>query len=163
MSSVISRRCACQLLAGSPALQAIGAPAPTSTGIEAWFPTPAHQLVFRNWDLVPLDRIASALGCDGRVVKALARSMSLPVQQLAPERWSRMRFSALRRNWDFVSFPQLTRLLEMSESEITRLLAEDAFYVSHLGPKPDCPPITAPRPGSIRPLPWFVPSAAGGA
>src|SRR4051794_31118715 len=46
------------------------------------FPTLAHQLVWRNWDLVAADRIARALSCNVVTVHRLARSMGLSTQTL---------------------------------------------------------------------------------
>ncbi len=47
------------------------------------FPTRAHQLVWRNWDLVPVARIARALDCRAAAVNKLAQDMHLaPPQSL---------------------------------------------------------------------------------
>lgn len=125
---------------------------------EPYFPTAAHQLIWRNWDLVPAERIAAALSCRKSAVYTLAKAMALEPQHLLPEYWSRLRFKALRRNWDFVPFSQLTILLRMSKKEINQLLHQDAFYISNLGPKPDCPVIRIePSPFSSQPIPHFRP------
>jgi hypothetical protein len=109
-----------------------------SSGVEPYFPSAAHQLVWRNWDLVRLETIAAALGSTPASVATLARAMGLGPQRVAERYARRLRFKTLCRNWEFVPFDQLTILAHMSESEITELLAHDAFYVGHLGPKPDC-------------------------
>ncbi|MBN9658583.1 MAG: hypothetical protein J0H49_10420 [Acidobacteria bacterium] len=100
------------------------------------FATLAHQLVWRNWDLVPLQRIAKALSCPSSAVVPLAREMGLTPREPDQRHARRQRFQVLRRNWTFVPMEQLTVLVNMSEEEITALLAEDAFYNGHLGAKP---------------------------
>ncbi len=105
------------------------------------FPTMAHQLVWRNWDLVPAGRIARALSCNVATVHRLAQSMGLPSQAVDERFAPRQRFQILRRNWTFVPMEQLTVVAGMTTAEITSLLGEDAFYNGHLGPKPDVPRI----------------------
>lgn len=100
------------------------------------FPTWAHQLVWRNWDLVPVARIALTLACRAATVIKLAQQMHLPRQSLEARYARRQRFLILRRNWTFVPTSQLTVLANMAPAEITELLAEDAFYNGHLGPSP---------------------------
>ncbi|MCE5309869.1 MAG: hypothetical protein LLG20_19720 [Acidobacteriales bacterium] len=106
--------------------------------VEPYFPSAAHQLVWRNWDLAPAERIAEALGATRSNVQAQARSLGLGRQSVDDRFARRLRFKTLCRNWDFVPMEQLSVLARMSESEITELLAHDAFYAGHLGPKPDC-------------------------
>ncbi len=112
--------------------------AKSNPAFEPYFPSAAHQLVWRNWDLVPVERIADALGATRASVEALARGLGLRPTRVDERFARRLRFKTLCRNWDFVPMEQLTVLARMSESEITELLAHDAFYVGHLGPKPDC-------------------------
>ncbi|WP_321475039.1 hypothetical protein [uncultured Paludibaculum sp.] len=100
------------------------------------FASLAHQLVWRNWDLVPAQRIAKALSCPLATVGELATEMKLGRQETDARYARRQRFQILRRNWTFAPMEQLTVLANMSEAEITALLAEDAFYNGHLGPKP---------------------------
>jgi hypothetical protein len=134
MAHILDRR---EFIGASSMALAAGAASP-GCGIEPYFASAAHQLVWRNWDLVPMERIAQALGAKPSSVATLARSMGLGRQQVSERYARRLRFKSLCRNWDFVPFDQLTVLARMSEGEITELLAHDAFYVGHLGPKPDC-------------------------
>lgn len=120
-------------------------PASDTSLLRAPFPSLAHQLVWRNWDLVPAERIARALGCPAPAVARMAADMLLPPQKLAPRYAHRQRFLVLRRNWYFVPMVQLTILAQMPEAQITSLLAEDAFYAGHLGPKPNLAPVAVPR------------------
>jgi hypothetical protein len=58
--------------------QFAGAAAPArgrpSSPLEPYFPSTAHQLVWRNWDLAPVECIAEALGATRANVQALACS-----------------------------------------------------------------------------------------
>ena len=51
---------------------------------------------------------------------------------------------------------QLTVLTDICGAQITALLAEDAFYNGHLGPKPDAPRIRA-EPSSRSKLDYSMP------
>ena len=126
------------LMAGSP-----GSPLPQ-------FPTLAHQLVWRNWDLVPRERIARALGCSPDKVRQLAAHLHLAPLTLDPRSERRQRFQVLRRNWTFVPIDQLSVLVNMTPAEMTSLLAEDAFYVGHLGPKPVVPTVVVESAAPLR-------------
>ena len=64
-----------EFIGATAALVAQGAAPPS--GIEPYFRSAAHQLVWRNWDLVPIERIATALGASRSTVQTLARGMGL--------------------------------------------------------------------------------------
>ncbi|MGC4054860.1 MAG: hypothetical protein QM757_38960 [Paludibaculum sp.] len=123
------------------------------------FASLAHQLVWRNWDLVPIARIASALSSDAATILRLAGEMRLQRQVLDGRFARRQRFQILRRNWTFVPMEQLTVLADMSEVGITSLLAEDAFYNGHLGPKPEARRISV-VPGRTLEMDYAVRGAA---
>lgn len=106
--------------------------------LRPYFPTVAHQFVWRNWDLVPEERIATALHSTPATVREIARTMGLGKQSINSRHSQQLRFKALRRNWNFVPYSQLTSLLGMSVPEIWNMLSQDAFYISDLGPKPEC-------------------------
>ncbi len=119
--------------------------------LQPYFPSVAHQFVWRNWDLVPQERIARALSTTPQTVLKLAQTMGLEQQNFPAVHLARLRFKVLRRNWNFVPYSQLTILLGMSVQEIHTMLGQDAFYISDLGPKPENPPVRiqkAPERGS---------------
>lgn len=109
--------------------------------LRPYFPTAAHQFVWRNWDLIPEEKIATALHSTPAVVRKLAQTMGLGQQNIPSRHSQRLRFKVLRRDWNFVPYSQLTTLLGMSVPEIWNMLSQDAFYISDLGPKPECPPV----------------------
>ncbi len=121
----------------------------TPRALRPYFPTPSHQFVWRNWDLIPQERIARALGSTTEMVTKLARTMGLEQQNIPTRHRQRLRFKVLRRNWNFVPYSQLTLLLGMSVPEIQVMLSQDAFYISDLGPKPECPRIQIEKPQKL--------------
>jgi len=132
------------------------------SGVEAHFPTAAHQFVWRNWDLIPAARIAEALEANDQQVRALASTMGLGEQHITEAYASRLRFKVLRRNWDFVPYSQLEILLRIGRSEMDAFVGQDAFYASHLGVKPLCPAVRVEGRGPAGTLPHFrfnLPSA----
>ena len=109
--------------------------------IEPYFPSAAHKLVWRNWDLVPAERIAAALKCQVDAVTRLAVTMGLEPTQTPNRYESRTWFKVLCRNWDFVPFGQLTVLLNIPEAELRAMMINFYFVKNHLGPEPKCPEV----------------------
>jgi hypothetical protein len=149
---MLSRR---SLLFGSAASLLQGAP---RAELQPYFPSPAHQFVWRNWDLVPADRIAAALGCSTSAVQELGREMYLGDGDAAREYDERLRFSVLRRNWFFVPKEQILPMIGMTGAELETLLDHDAFYRAHLSKQPDVQTIRlGSRARAGKPLRWFEP------
>ncbi|MHC4676427.1 MAG: hypothetical protein ACYTBZ_28395, partial [Planctomycetota bacterium] len=111
-----------------------------------YFPSPAHQFVWRNWDLVQADLIAAALKCEVGQVQNLAATMGLGPDQPVNKHFSLTWFTILRRNWDFVPFSQICVLLDMPEPEVREMMIPYNFVNNHLGPSLDCPPIRLEKP-----------------
>lgn len=114
--------------------------------LRPYFPSLAHQFVWRNWDLVQRESIARALDSTREEVTKLGRTMGLCQQNIPNRHWHRLRFKVLRRNWNFVPYSQLTVMLNMSVQEIQAMLSQDAFYIGDLGPKPECPRVRIEEP-----------------
>jgi hypothetical protein len=105
---------------------------------QPYFPSSAHQFIWRNWDLVPVSRISTALETSESIVQRIAEQLHLEREQTAPAMDRRLRFSVLRRNWMFVPREQIAILLGISEREIEQILDQDAFYQGNLGQQPKC-------------------------
>ena len=98
------------------------------------FPDRVHAVVWRNWQLVPPDRIAKVLGTDEANVRELATSMGLPAAGHVPERIQDRGFiTIIRRNWHLLPYEQLLTLLDMSAEELAFSLREDDFLYIKLG------------------------------
>lgn len=115
------------------------------------FPSRLHAFVWRNWTLVPRERLAAVLGTSPENVAQVAASMGLPPQPVIQPEWrDRGYITVLRRNWHLLPYPQLLELLEMSRERLRYSLMEDDFLYVKLGSiKPACGPLryAAPTPG----------------
>ena len=106
------------------------------------FPDRLSAVVWRNWPVVDVGRIADTIGCPRGEVEKIASEMGLPVPQPAVSpRWRRQGYiSVVRRNWHLVPYDQLLKLVDMTRAELAYSLVEDDFLFSKLGnTKPLCP------------------------
>ena len=106
------------------------------------FPTRMQAFVFRNWELMPADRLAAVLGTDEATVNALAADMGLPPQGDTACWLQRGYITVIKANWHLLPYDQLLQLLGWSEDKLAYVLREDDFLGEKLGNgKPFCPPI----------------------
>lgn len=111
------------------------------------FPDRIHAVVWRNWQLVPPERIASVLNTDVTNVHAIASSMGLPSGDVPPRMKNRAYITILRRNWHLLPYDQLLTLLDMSAEQLAFSLQEDDFLFIKLGSlKPKCAPVNYETP-----------------
>jgi hypothetical protein len=117
-----------------------GEPAPIPV---AHFPDRLHAMVFRNWNVVDVDRIAKTTGATPQQIETIATTMGLPPAQPIPAEYrQRMYITVIRRNWHLLPYDQLLELLDMSADELAFILREDDFLFVKLGMvKPKCEPI----------------------
>lgn len=114
-----------------------------------YFPSRQHAFVWRNWTLVPAEKLARVLGTSKRNVERLAESMGLNRKQRIEEEWgtSRGYITIVRRNWHLLPYEQLLMLLNMSREELAYRLIEDDFLWTKLGKlKPKCEPLSYTEP-----------------
>lgn len=104
------------------------------------FPSKLHALVWRNWELVPVERIARTVSATPEQIRELAASMGLPDQTPIPAAYrERAYITVVRRNWHLLPYPQLLTLLDMDAEEMAFRLREDDFLFVKLGNlKPRC-------------------------
>ncbi len=112
------------------------------------FPSRMHAFVFRNWTVVPTEKIAAVLKTDPEKVRAVAESMGLPSRpEISQEMKQRGYITILRRNWHLLPYPQLLELLDFSDEELAFALREDDFLFVKLGMlKPRCEPLVYEEP-----------------
>lgn len=109
-----------------------------------YFPHRQYAFVWRNWAVVPKQKIAQILSTTLENVESLATSMGLPATQNVEPEWATTRgyITVLRRNWHLLPYEQLTELLGMSAEELKFRLIEDDFLFTKLGKiKPYCKPL----------------------
>ncbi|MBY5956794.1 hypothetical protein KUV50_01510 [Membranicola marinus] len=115
-----------------------------------YFPNKAYAVVWRNWNLVPLERIAEALQCTVTEVEELGESMGLPPSIKVPNTYDeQMYITVVRRNWHLLPYDQLLTVLDKTADELSVALKEDDFLYIKLGSlKPDCAPVYYTQPTS---------------
>ncbi|WP_409340803.1 hypothetical protein [Paenibacillus sp. MBLB4367] len=98
------------------------------------FPTVQQTVVWRNWELVPLDRLAKILKTTEENVLTLARDMGLRVPPRIDEQWLiRGYITIIRTNWHILPYNQLLELLGWSPDMLAYALKEDDFLWVKLG------------------------------
>ncbi|MDP6060752.1 MAG: hypothetical protein QGH33_17735, partial [Pirellulaceae bacterium] len=114
------------------------------------FPDRLHAFVWRNWQAVALQRLATVLGTSVQNVAALGASMGLPTPQpFAHQDIARGYITILRRNWHLLPYAQLLQLVDMSAEQLAQSLKEDDFLWIKLGQlKPRCEPLRYAAPGT---------------
>lgn len=107
------------------------------------FPSRLHAFVWKNWTVVPQERLAAVLKTTPENVVRVAASMGLPPQKKIQQEWKNKGYiTVLRRNWHLLPYDQLMHLLEMSRTQLRYSLMEDDFLFVKLGNiKPKCEPL----------------------
>lgn len=112
------------------------------------FPTRLHAFVWRNWQLVPVERQAKVVGAKESEIERIGRAMGLghPPKISASVR-ARAYITVIRRNWHLLPYDQLLTLLGWTADEMAYVLREDDFLYIKLGNlKPACAPLRYQEP-----------------
>ena len=106
----------------------------------AHFPTRWQAVVWRNWGLVPVSRLAQVLRCTAAFLSEAAEQMGLEAQPEVDAAWlTRGYQTIIRNNWHLLNYPQLLELLDWPEERLAQCLREEDFLWVKLGSaKPDC-------------------------
>jgi hypothetical protein len=99
--------------------------------------------LWRNWNLVPLERLAKVVKAKPDEVLLIGKSMGLssPVP-LSGDQQRRCYLTVIRRNWHLLPREQLLELLDWTDEQLTFTLQEDDFFYIKLGSlKPVCQPV----------------------
>ncbi len=107
------------------------------------FPSRLHAFVWRNWQLVPTERLAATVGARASDIKAIARRMGLGRQpRITADQQRRSYITVIKRNWHLLPYAQLLTLLNWSPEQLAFTLREDDFLFIKLGSlKPQCAPL----------------------
>jgi len=107
------------------------------------FPTPVHELVWRNWQLVPVQRLAAVAGTEVAEIERIGRSLGLgDPPRLPAGTGDRSYITVIRSNWHLLPYRQLLELLGWPKERLYFTLLEDDFLFTKLGRlKPDCQPV----------------------
>lgn len=99
------------------------------------FPTRMQAVIFKNWDIVPKERIAKALRCSVADVEKQAYKMGLAEQKDVSIWLKRGYISIIRANWQILPYDQLLDLLGWTEDKLAFVLKEEDFLSFKLGRK----------------------------
>jgi hypothetical protein len=107
------------------------------------FPTKMQLFIWRNWGIIPAERLAAVLECPVQTVRKLAAELGLPPSPAVPPEWIlRGYMTILRANWHLLPYEQLLALLGWTAEHLAYMLKEDDALWIKLGRlKPDAPPL----------------------
>jgi hypothetical protein len=114
-----------------------------------YFPSRLHTFIWRNWSVVPAQRLAKVLETPVENVNRIAVTMGLPPQENILPIWesSQGYITVLRRNWHLLPFSQILVLLNQTPEQLAESLQEDDFLFIKLGSiKPQCEPLRFAEP-----------------
>jgi hypothetical protein len=116
------------------------APAPVAA---PHFPDAAHAFVWRNWSLVPVERMAKVIGAEPADVLRMGKAMGLSgPPEVTTDQQRRSYITVIRRNWHLLPYEQMLELLGWTADELEFTLREDDFLYIKLGSlKPKCEPV----------------------
>ncbi len=122
------------------ALPAGSAPPPVPT---PYFPSRLHAFVWRNWQLVPPERMAATVGASRAEIVRLGAAMGLgQPPRITSDQRRRSYLTVIRRNWHLLPYEQLLILLDWTPEQLAFTLREDDFLFIKLGSlKPRCGPL----------------------
>ncbi|MGI8965855.1 MAG: hypothetical protein ACR2H1_07165, partial [Limisphaerales bacterium] len=102
-----------------------------------YFPSPLHAAIFRNWDIVPLERVAAVLGTDLATLRNAGKTLGLSwPKPLSTEEIRRNVEIVLRRNWALLPRSQIEFLLDYSPKELDEFLSKEIFLRALLANPP---------------------------
>jgi len=103
------------------------------------FPTRMQAFLFKNWGMVPKERLATCLECSVSEVEAEALKMGLPPQGDVSTWLKRGYVSIIKQNWSLIPYEQLLKLLDWNEKKLAMVLKDEDFLQFKLGAKkPSC-------------------------
>jgi hypothetical protein len=107
------------------------------------FPDRLHAFVWRNWPLVPVERMAAVVSAPKADVLRLGRSMGLSKPpRITRDQLRRSYITVIKRNWHLLPYEQLLTLLDWTPERLAFTLREDDFLYIKLGSlKPRCEPL----------------------
>ncbi len=110
-----------------------------------WFPSRMHAFIFRNWDMISPERMASLLKTSKETVCNTAERMGLLPSYVDENIWLTQGYiTIIRANWHILPYEQLAELLGWSIDYLAFILQEDDFLSTKLGKeKPNIPTLKA--------------------
>ena len=112
------------------------------------FPVPFQAVIWRNWGMVPRERLAKALKTDIATLDRQAALLGLTPDDSMCDTWLERGYQTIiRQNWHLVDYEQLLTLLDWTPEKLLFILREDDFLWIKLGSQK---PIVEPP--TVKPL-----------
>ena len=104
------------------------------------FPTRFQAVLWRNWELVPPEKLAQLLQCTVDNILKSAEELGLPVPPEVNPKWGTHGYLTLiRNNWHLLPYSQILQLLDWPPEKMAYTLKEEDFFWHKLGQlKPEC-------------------------
>ena len=103
------------------------------------FPTRMQAFVFRNWEMVPAEKLAQVLKTSVENVKEVASQMGLSEQGDLSDWHKKGYITIIKQNWHILPYDQLLLLLDWTDDKLAYILREDDYLSEKLGQlKPIC-------------------------
>ncbi len=123
------------------------------------FPTRQQAFVWRNWERIPVERLAAVLSTDEEAVLSMAAGMGLAVPPRVVGEWlTRGYVTLIKANWHLLPYEQLLQLLDWTPELMAYMLKEEDFLFYKLGKlKPNVEPLRYQplTPDQVRRTQWL--------
>src|ERR1051325_4016724 len=102
-----------------------------------YFPSREYAVIFRNWDIVPHERLASMLHTDLKTLRQAGEALGLDQPpRLSPPEVRRNVEMVLRRNWWLLPRSQIEGLLGYTAQALDEFLGKEIFLRALLAEAP---------------------------
>ena len=118
------------------------------------FPALWLAVLWRNWGLLPAERLAGVLKTSAEKLRTAAGILGLDPEKEADPLWLEHGYiTVIRSNWHLLPYEQLLELLNWAPERLAHSLAEEDFLWLKLGSgKPECSPVywSEPTAGELK-------------
>ncbi len=98
------------------------------------FPTAWQAVLWRNWGIIPLEKLAIILNCKPEQLMEAAQQLGLEKDESLCKIWLQRGYQTIiRQNWHLLSYKQLLIALNWAPEKLAYILREDDFLWSKLG------------------------------
>lgn len=98
------------------------------------FPTAWQAVLWRNWGMAPLERLARILQTSVEALRQAGAELGLAADDSQCDVWLNRGYQTIiRQNWHLLTYEQLLDLLEWPAAKLAFILREDDFFWTKLG------------------------------
>ncbi len=98
------------------------------------FPLSCQNFIWRNWGLIPAEKLAAVLKAPLPELRRAAEEMGLDPEVAVDPKWlTRGYLTLIRNNWHLLNYEQLLQMLNWSADKLAYTLKEEDFFWHKLG------------------------------